>query len=104
MLIMRYFIIFASYHSLTQHFSASIFSHSSDFSYTLSEIYTEKFKRLHNSQYKQKKKKEKISGMMSRARSLDYPSSLIHFFADIAAIKFSIFAISSRLFVVDATL
>lgn len=54
--------------------------------------------------------------MMSRARVRSFirrflacfkPSfvvSLIHFFADIAAIKFSIFAISSRLFVVDAAL
>lgn len=46
--------------------------------------------------------------MMSRARSFVSARAIlrlsIHFFADIAAIKFSIFAISSRLFVVDAAL
>lgn len=41
--------------------------------------------------------------MMSRAR-LALAASVIHFFADIAAMKFSIFVISSRLFVVDAAL
>lgn len=45
----------------------------------------------------------KINGMMSRAR-LSGTSTMIHFFSDIAAMKFSIFVISSRLFVVDAAL
>lgn len=44
------------------------------------------------------------SGMMSRGRFNPCVSSVIHFFADIAAIKFSILVINSRLFVVDAAL
>lgn len=88
------YILFASYH-LDAH--AIIY-------FSLAREYKNKRKwrisRLHNSQYKQE---EKIKTEWCHAR-LALAASVIHFFADIAAMKFSIFVISSRLFVVDAAL
>lgn len=50
------------------------------------------------------KRKNKRNDVTRSPQRHKHRQTMIHFFSDIAAMKFSIFVISSRLFVVDAAL